>query len=80
MQENKNMAYFLGRDVKVGICSEDATHGVGVSDGDPRTLAAGTSITGNVIEFLWGSTGAALDDGSSYNPFTDVTSVDLKLK
>jgi len=73
------MVYFLGRDVKVGICSEDASHGVEVSDGDPRTLAVGTGTSGNIIEKLWNTSGDANDGGSKYNSFSDVTSVDITL-
>ena len=73
------MVYFLGRDVKVGICSEDATHGVEISDGDPRSLAVGTSTSGNIIEKLWNASGDANDGGSKYNSFSDVTSVDITL-
>ena len=73
------MAYFLGRDVKVGICSEEATHGVAVSAATPDTLAASTTVTGEVIELFWPSDGAVMDGNSNSNPFTDVTSVDLTL-
>lgn len=73
------MAYFLGRDVKVAICSEEATHGVAISAGTPDSLAASTTVTGDVIELFWPSDGAVMDGNSYYNPFTDITSVDLTL-
>ena len=71
------MAYFLGRDVKVAITSEDATHGISISSAAPDVAAAGTATSGDIIEHVVGST--LFDAGSNYNPFTDVTSVDLTL-
>jgi len=72
------MAYFLGRDVKVGITTEDATNGIGMTDSTPiLTATTSTTDTGDVIEHR---TAAAVFNGSSnYNPFTDVTSVELTL-
>ena len=73
------MAYFLGREVKVAICTEDADYGVVITAGTPDVAAAGTTATGDIIEFLWAGTGNVFDKGSFYNPFTDVTGVDLTL-
>jgi hypothetical protein len=73
------MAYFLGRDVKVAITTEDATNGIGVTDSTPiLTASSSTTDTGDVIEHR--NSGAAIFNGNSnYNPFTDVTSVDITL-
>ena len=70
------MAYFLGRDVKVAITTEDADRGVGISSATPDVAEATATATGDVIEILGGT---LYDAGSNYNPFTDVTSVDLTL-
>ena len=72
------MAYFLGRDVKVAITTEDASNGIAVTDSAPiLTASSSTTDTGDVIEHR---TAAAVFNGSSnYNPFTDVTSVDITL-
>jgi len=72
------MAYFLGRDVKVAIVTEDATHGVNISSATPDVAAATSDPSGgaDAIDIL-GST--AFDDSTTTNPFTDVTSVDLTL-
>jgi hypothetical protein len=73
------MVYFLGRDVKVAICTEDADKCVEISSATPDVAAVGTATTGDIIEFLWGTDGNAFDGGSFHNPFTDVTGVDLTL-
>jgi len=73
------MAYFLGREVKVAICTEDADKSVVITAGTPDVAAVGTAATGDIIEFLWAGTGNVFDKGSFYNPFTDVTGVDLTL-
>ena len=72
------MAYFLGRDVKVAITTEDASNGIAVTDSAPiLTASSSTTDTGDVIEHR---TAAAVFNGSSnYNPFTDVTSVAITL-
>tara|TARA_R100000005_G_C4924545_1_gene156297 strand:- start:202 stop:810 length:609 start_codon:yes stop_codon:yes gene_type:complete len=75
------MAYFLGRDVKVAITVEDADYGINSS-----AAAANSSLTGDAIEVLPG-TGNESDvhitagetTTSNYNPFTDVTGVDITL-
>ena len=59
------MAYFLGRDVKVAIVTEDDS-----------AQAASDPSSGEAIDVL-GST--AFDESTAFNPFTDVTSVDLTL-
>ena len=72
------MAYFLGRDVKVGITTEDESNGVQVTDSSPTIIAASsTTDTGDVIEHLGAQT--VFNGNSNYNPFTDVTSVDITL-
>ena len=72
------MAYFLGRDVKVGITTEDESNGVQVTDSAPIIIAAtSTTDTGDVIEHLGAA--AVFNGSSNYNPFTDVTSVDITL-
>jgi hypothetical protein len=70
------MAYFLGRDVKVAISTESAT-GVDINSNAARGTATPTS--GDCIEALSASAGDVFGTGSSYNQFTDVTSVDLTL-
>ena len=51
------MAYFLGRDVKVGITTEDESNGVQVTDSTPTIIAAtSTTDTGDVIEHLGAQT------------------------
>ena len=72
------MAYFLGRDVKVGITTEEESYGVQVTDSAPTIIAAtSTTDTGDVIEHLGAQT--VFNGNSNYNPFTDVTSVDITL-
>tara|TARA_Y100001937_G_scaffold55312_1_gene76250 strand:- start:3544 stop:4158 length:615 start_codon:yes stop_codon:yes gene_type:complete len=75
------MVYFLGRDVKVAITTEDTTHGVDISSATPDVAAAssGDVASGDVIEVLPTDVTAIFDSGSNYNPFTDVTGVDLTL-
>ena len=73
------MVYFLGRDVKVAICTEDADKSIVQSAATPDVAAVGTDTTGDIIEFLWAADGNAFDGGSNHNPFTDVTGVDLTL-
>jgi len=70
------MAYFLGRDVKVAITTEDADRGIEITAATPDVAAVSTATSGDVIEILGGT---LFDAGSNYNPFTDVTSVDLTL-
>ena len=72
------MAYFLGRDVKVAITSEDASHGIDSS------AAAASAPTGDCIEERPGAAAsvhitAGETTDSNYNPFTDVTGVDITL-
>ncbi len=72
------MAYFLGRDVKVAITTEDASHGINSS------AAAASAPTGDCIEERPGAaSGVHITAGdttdSNYNPFTDVTGVDITL-
>ena len=72
------MAYFLGRDVKVAITTEDASNGIKAADAAPiLTAASSTADGGDAVEHLGAST--IFDGTSFYNPFTDVTSVDLTL-
>ena len=72
------MAYFLGRDVKVAITTEDASNGIKAADATPiLTAASSTADGGDAVEHLGAST--IFDGTSFYNPFTDVTSVDLTL-
>jgi hypothetical protein len=75
------MVYFLGRDVKVAISTEDATHGIDISSATPDVAAAssGDVASGDVIEVLTSTASDVFDGGSNYNPFTDVTGVDLTL-
>jgi hypothetical protein len=70
------MAYFLGRDVKVAITTEDASNGIEINATTPDVAQPSTATSGDVIEVLGGT---LFDAGSNYNPFTDVTSVDLTL-
>jgi len=71
------MAYFLGRDVKVAITTEDASHGVNISSATPDIAqAVSDPSSGEAIDVLGATT---FDDSTAYNPFTDVTSVDLTL-
>ena len=72
------MAYFLGRDVKVAITTEDADNGIKAADAAPILTAASSTVDGaDAVEHLGAST--IFDGTSDYNPFTDVTSVDLTL-
>ena len=72
------MAYFLGRDVKVGITTEDESNGIKAADATPILTAASSAVDGaDAVEHLGAST--IFDGTSFYNPFTDVTSVDLTL-
>ena len=75
------MVYFLGRDVKVAISTEDTTHGVDISSATPDVAAAssGDVASGDVIEVLTSTASDVFDGNSNYNPFTDVTGVDLTL-
>jgi len=75
------MVYFLGRDVKVAISTEDTTHGIDISSATPDVAAAssGDVASGDVIEVLTTSASDVFDGNSNYNPFTDVTGVDLTL-
>jgi hypothetical protein len=77
-EEKIKMAYFLGRDVKVAITTEDASNGIQQADATPILTAAtdASASSGNKIE---NRTNAVFDGGSQYNPFTDVTSVDITL-
>jgi len=72
------MAYFLGRDVKVAITTEDASNGIQVNDAAPILTAAtdASAASGDKIE---NRTNTVFDGDSNYNPFTDVTSVDITL-
>ena len=72
------MAYFLGRDVKVAITTEDASNGIQVNDATPILTAAtdASAASGDKIE---NRTNTVFDGDSNYNPFTDVTSVDITL-
>ena len=77
-EEKIKMAYFLGRDVKVAITTEDDTHGIKAADATPILTAASSSVDGgDCVEHRGAST--IFDKTSNYNPFTDVTSVDLTL-
>jgi len=75
------MVYFLGRDVKVAISTEDASHGIDISSATPDVAAAssGDVASGDVIEVLTSTASDVFDGNSNYNPFTDVTGVDLTL-
>ena len=74
------MVYFLGRDVKVGICNEDDDKSIDINTSTtPTSLQVGTSTSGTIIEKLWASASDANDGGSKYNSFSDVTSVDITL-
>jgi len=70
------MAYFLGRDVKVAISTESASV-VDINSNAARGTS--TTIVTDCIEKLSASAGDVFDEGSNYNPFTDVTGVDLTL-
>ena len=57
------MAYFLGRDVKVSITSEDATHGVNITSATPDIAAAVSDpSSGEAIDVL----GATAFDESTW--------------
>ena len=72
------MVYFLGRDVKVAISTEDASHGIDINS-NAAAASTGDVASGDVIEVLSSSAGDVFDGNSNYNPFTDVTGVDLTL-
>ncbi len=68
------MAYYLGRDVKVALTTEDATKGIGL-DGLYEATASDMAITTLDAEgALMTSSGAQLT-----NPFSNVTGVDVTL-
>ena len=73
------MVYFLGRDVKVAICTESDDKAIVQAAGSPDEAQVGTDTSGDIIEFLWAANSNAFDGGSFHNPFTDVTGVDLTL-
>lgn len=73
------MVYFLGRDVKVAICTESDDKAIVQAAATPDVAEVGTATSGDIIEFLWAADGNAFDGGSFHNPFTDVTGVDLTL-
>ena len=70
------MVYFLGRDVKVAISTESASV-VDINSNAAR--GSSTSIVTDCIEKLSSTATDVFDSGSNYNPFTDVTGVDLTL-
>tara|TARA_Y100000004_G_scaffold27695_1_gene28394 strand:+ start:53 stop:664 length:612 start_codon:yes stop_codon:yes gene_type:complete len=75
------MAYFLGRDVKVAITTEDESHGISSSAASASDPTAGDVIevrpgTGNEADIKISAGDSAT---SNYNPFTDVTGVDITL-
>ena len=47
------MVYFLGRDVKVAICTESDDKAIVQAAGSPDEAQVGTDTSGDIIEFLW---------------------------
>tara|TARA_R100001463_G_scaffold37314_3_gene80142 strand:+ start:726 stop:1325 length:600 start_codon:yes stop_codon:yes gene_type:complete len=70
------MVYFLGRDVKVAISTESASV-VDINSNAAR--GSSTSVVTDCIEKLTSSAADVFDGDSNYNPFTDVTGVELTL-
>ena len=70
------MVYFLGRDVKVAISTESASV-VDINSNAAR--GSSTSVVTDCIEKLTSSAADVFDGNSNYNPFTDVTGVELTL-
>ena len=54
-RDKLKMAYFLGRDVKVAITTEDADRGIEISAATPDVAQPSTATSGDVIEILGGT-------------------------
>jgi hypothetical protein len=70
------MAYYLGRDIKVAMTTEDADNGIG-SDGLVETSDASMLIPS--LDFEGGTAFAGALGAEVTNPFSDVTGVDITL-
>ena len=70
------MAYFLGRDVKVALTTEDAANGIG-ADGLVDTADAAMFIPS--LDFEGGTAFAGALGVEVTNPFADVVGVDISL-
>ena len=70
------MAYFLGRDVKVALTTEDAANGIG-ADGLVDTADAAMFIPS--LDFEGGTAFAGVLGVEVSNPFADVVGVDISL-